>query len=150
MPQRKHEMPSFLEGFLEPRAYERWLSRTAAAHFKRDRKRGYQGISAASYRNSIHDAVVRSEGRDVYTGERLDWHLVSTYNNEESQLGRHHYKAGFALLPTVDHVASAAQNSGFCICAWRTNDAKSDLTHEEFLGLCVKVLKHAGYTIGKT
>jgi hypothetical protein len=36
----KHSMPAFLEGNVKPAAYERWLHRKAAAHLKRDRKRG--------------------------------------------------------------------------------------------------------------
>ena len=143
-------LPAFLEGRLRPSVYERWLARKAAAHVKRDRKRGYQGVTGAVYRATIREAVVRSEGRDVYTGEELAWHLISQYNNDdESESGRHQYKAGFAMLPTVDHIDSSLSNSGFCICAWRTNDAKNDLSHQAFIDLCLKVLQHAGYTIDK-
>jgi len=52
------------------------------------------------------------------------------------------YKAGFALLPTVDHVGDGLGEADFKICAWRTNDAKSDLTHDEFVALCRRVVKH--------
>lgn len=142
-------LPTFLEGRLHPLVYERWLARKAAVHVKRDRKRGYQGVTGAAYRATIHEAVVRSEGRDVYTGEELAWHLISQYNNDESERGRHQYKADFALLPTVDHIDSSFSSSGFCICAWRTNDAKNDLSHQAFIDLCIKVLQHAGYTIDK-
>lgn len=142
-------LPAFLEGRLLPSVYERWLARKAAAHVKRDRKRGYQGVTGAVYRATIHEPVVCSEGRDVYTGEGLAWHLISKYSNDESESGRHQYKAGFAMLPTVDHIDSSLSNSGFCICAWRTNDAKNDLSHQAFIDLCLKVLQHAGYTIDK-
>ena len=142
-------LPIFLEGRLHLLVYERWLARKAAAHVKRDRKRGYQGVTGAVYRATMHEAVVRSEGRDVYTGEELAWHLISQYNNDESERGRHQYKAGFALLPTVDHIDSSLLNSGFCICAWRTNDAKNDLSHQAFIDLCKKVLEHAGYLVTK-
>ena len=146
-----HQRPlsTFLEGRLLPSVYERWLAQKAAAHVKRDRKRGYQGVTGAVYRATIHEPVVCSEGRDVYTGEGLAWHLISQYNNDESESGRHQYKAGFALLPTVDHIDSPLSTSGFCICAWRTNDAKNDLSHQAFIDLCIKVLQHAGYTIDK-
>ncbi len=85
----------------------------------------------------------------MYTNEELDWHLLSKYNNDDSESGRHQYKADFALLPTVDHIDSSAKNSGFCICAWRTNDAKNDLSPAAFLELCARVLRHAGYTVTK-
>jgi hypothetical protein len=53
---------------------------------------------------AIHRAVTASNGRDEYTGETLDWSLLSRYNNDESEEKRRHYKASFALLPTVDHI----------------------------------------------
>jgi hypothetical protein len=101
------------------------------------------------YREAIHNAVVSSQGKDTYTGETLDWHLISQYNNDASEEGRHHYKAQFGFLPTVDHIDASIPNSGFCICAWRTNDAKNDLSHHAFMELCMKVLEHAGHTINR-
>jgi hypothetical protein len=91
--------------------------------------------------------VVLSEGKNAYTGEKLDWHLISTYENEQSKNGRHAYKASFALLPTVDHVAADATEASFKICAWRTNDAKNDLSVASFVELCNKVLSHAGFQV---
>ena len=147
MPSKLHALPTFLAGRVDPLIYQRWLARKAAAHLKRDRKRGYEGISGSMYREEIHKAVLVSEGRDFYTGEELDWSLISKYNNDDSIVGKHAYKAGFALLPTVDHIESARKNSGFRICGWRTNDAKHDLTHEEFVHLCRLVLQKAGFNI---
>lgn len=143
---KKHTMPSFLENVVTPEAYERWLKRKADAHLKRDRKRGH-ACTGSAYREAIHAAVVISNGKDAYTGEKLDWHLISTYNNKDSERGRHAYKAGFALLPTVDHISAEAAEASFRICAWRTNDAKSDLSLESFLDLCKKALLHAGYRV---
>lgn len=146
---RKHSMPKFLEGKVQPEAYEKWLGRKAMAHVKRDRQRGYSSATAALYKEAIHAAVVLSEGCDAYTGEQLDWTLLSKYNNEESRAGRHGYKSGFALLPTVDHVNAGATEASFRICGWRTNDAKNDLSYEAFIELCQKVLAHAGYSVQK-
>lgn len=146
---RKHTMPMFLDGVATPEVYERWLGRKAQAHVKRDIKRNYSGATYALYKEAIHAAVILSEGHDAYTGEELDWTLLSKYNNEESKAGRHGYKAGFALLPTVDHVSAGATEASFRICSWRTNDAKNDLSHEAFVELCKKVLAHAGYSIQK-
>jgi len=140
-------MPAFLNGSVSPKAYERWLGRKAMAHVKRDRKRGNAAATRALYKEAIHAAVVLSQGRDAYTGEQLDWKLISTYNNDESKLGKHGYKSGFALLPTVDHVGPGTTEASFRICGWRTNDAKNDLSHEEFVDLCAKVLTHAGHTV---
>jgi hypothetical protein len=142
---RKYAMPAFLEGTVSPETYERWLQRRAAAHVRRDQKRGFTCTSAA-YREGIQ-AVVSSEGRDAYTGEMLDWRLISTYNNEDSASGRHAYKAGFALLPSVDHTQADATAVSFKICAWRTNDAKNDMSLDVFIELCKKVLEHTGYDV---
>ena len=143
---RKHPLPTFLTNVVTPDAYERWLLRKSAAHVKRDRKRGYV-CSNASYKQAIHEAVLRSEGVDAYTGEALDWSLISTYENEASQEGRHAYKAGFALLPTVDHFSPGASEASFRICAWRTNDAKNDLSVDAFIDLCKKLVTHAGFHV---
>jgi hypothetical protein len=61
----------------------------------------------------------------------------------DSPLGRTGNKAGFALLPTVDHVPCEDGQYDFVICAWRTNDAKADLGHEDFIALCRRVVAHA-------
>ena len=143
---KKHTLPQFLSGVVTPETYEKWLGRKAVAHVKRDRKRGHT-CSSATYKEAIHAAVVLSNGFDAYTGETLNWSLISTYNNEDSQQGRHAYKAGFALLPTVDHVSSDATEASFKICAWRTNDSKNDLSVDAFLELCQRVLEHAGFKI---
>jgi len=90
-----------------------------------------------------------SDGLDAYTGEALDWRLLSTYKNEESQAGRQAYKAGFGLLPTVDHVSAEATEVSFKICAWRTNDAKNDLAIAGFVELCRRVVIHAGYQVSE-
>jgi hypothetical protein len=143
----KHALPSFLSGVVTPQTYERWLSRRAAAHVRRDRKRGYSAATPSRYKEAIHAAVVKSQGRDAYTGEALDWRLISTYKNKNSKQGRLAYKAGFALLPTVDHVDARATEASFIICAWRTNDAKNDLSLASFIDLCKRMLRRAGYTV---
>ncbi len=147
---RKHTTPTFLQGTtVSPEAYERWLDRKAVAHVQRDRKRGHAAATRALYKEAIHAAVILSEGRDAYTGEPLDWTLISTYKNEESKAGRHSYKAGFALLPTVDHVSAGATEASFRICSWRVNAAKNDLSLESLIELCQKILEHAGHTVRK-
>lgn len=128
---------------IEQSIYIRWLRRKAAAHVKRDRARANHPITGEAYRHTIHDAVTDHGTHDYYTGEMLDWSLVSLYNNEESKLGRSTYKAGFALLPTVDHVLTSDGKWDFVICAWRTNDAKNDMSQIEFVDLCRRVIAHA-------
>jgi hypothetical protein len=68
------------------------------------------------------------------------------YSNEESQTGGRHYKAMLALLPTVDHVGDGLAEADFEIRAWRTNDAKNDLSHQEFAALCRRMVAHFDQT----
>lgn len=124
--------------------YIRWLRRKAAAHLKRDRKRVTHEITGEEYRKAMHAAVCDHGTHDFYTGEQLDWSLISTYDNAASKAGGSEYKAGFALLPTVDHVSGDDGKFDFVICGWRTNDAKNDLAYEDFLALCRRVVAKAG------
>jgi hypothetical protein len=137
----KYPLPSFLKGTVTQDAYVRWLGRKSIAHLKRDKKRGNLTAVNEAYKLAIHRAVVESEGLDQYTGEPLDWSLISTYDNAASKEHRRTYKASFALLPTVDHVGDGLGPADFKICGWRTNDAKHDLSHEGFVELCRLVVK---------
>jgi hypothetical protein len=139
----KFALPTFLEGKVEPARYNRWLKGRTDAHLKRDSKRGHEGLTVTGYKRLIHEAVVASGGFDYYTGEMLDWHLVATYENAASKLGRHAYKKSLGLLPSIDHEDAASTCASFRICAWRTNDAKHDLTQSEFIKLCRRVVRHA-------
>lgn len=123
------------------------MRRKAQAHVFRYRKRGNVTAIGKCYRDAIHAAVIESVGRDAYTGEALDWSLISQYDNDESKENGRHYNRGFALLPTVDHVGDGMGAANFEICGWRTNDAKSDLELSEFLLVCESVLQHHGYVI---
>ena len=144
---KKYALPAFLADVVSQETYERWLRRKAQAHVRRDRKRGNTTAIGEGYREAIHSAVIESVGRDAYTGEVLDWSLISQYDNDESKENGRHYKRGFALLPTVDHVGDGTGAANFKICGWRTNDAKNDLEVQEFLSVCESVLKHHGYVI---
>jgi len=140
---RKYQLPEFLTGVVSQSEYEKWLHRKAATHVRRDRKRGNASITNAEYKVAIHQAVQESEGIDAYTGEDLDWTLLSRYDNEESKKRGRDYKRRFALLPSIDHVGDGTGPADFKICAWRTNDAKNDLPYEEFVQLCEKVVNAA-------
>jgi hypothetical protein len=134
------DLPDFLQGRLTREQYVRWLQRKAIAHVRRDRRRWNREISVASYKAAIHAAVLRSDGRDYYTGEPLRWDLVSRYDNQASRLGGSSYKRRFELLPTVDHVDPDSRDADFEICGWRTNDCKNDLAHDELRRFCKLIL----------
>lgn len=143
----KYALPIFLLGIVEPMDYRRWLVHKAQAHVKRDRKRGNATAIGEAYRIAIHAAVGASGGCDAYTGEPLDWTLLSRYDNTDSAEGGRSYKHGFARLPTIDHVSDGLGPADFKICGWRVNDAKHDLDIPSFLGVCRAVLEHHGFTV---
>jgi len=137
----QYAVPDCIKEHCAQARYSRWLHRKAAAHTRRDRKRGL-ACTIASYKADIHAAVCSSGHLDFYTGEPLDWSLVSTYDNESSKSGRTKYKKTLALLPTLDHTVDELGRPKFVICSWSVNDAKGDLSIDEFYRLCERVLKH--------
>ncbi len=138
------DRPDFLRGSCSPERYLRWLGRKARAQVSRDRKRGNRGARVAEYRSAIHAAVLRCKGRDAYTGLPLRWDQLGNYDNAASRRGGREYKKRFEDVPTVDHVGDGRGKPRFEICAWRLNDAKSDLPLSEFLTLCRQVLAFSG------
>jgi hypothetical protein len=142
-----YTLPAFLDRRVSEEAYVRWLRRKCTAHVRRDRKRSAHAITGLDYRAKMHAAVCASEGRDFYTGEPLAWELIGTYSNHDSKQGRSSYKASLAMLPTVDHVLMPDGTYDFVVCAWRTNDAKNDLSHAEFIALCRRVVEYSGTTV---
>ena len=139
-----YDLPPFLKGCCKQDEYQDWLGRKAATHRKRDLKRGNQDEKATrkGYKQEIHRAVCDSNGLDYYTGELLAWRLIGKYDNEKSRVGGRVYKKKLALLPTVDHVGDGLGAPAFRICSWRTNDAKNDLSEDEFVDLCKAVVSH--------
>lgn len=140
MKTRLYALPTCITG-CDQKKYDRWLQRKAEAHVRRDGKRGSKH-TVAEYKRAIHDAVLADGHLDHYTGEPLDWSLISTFRNAEAKLGRSKYKKTLWLLPTVDHTLDAGGKQKFVICSWKVNDAKGDLSHDEFCALCELVLKH--------
>jgi len=136
----KYEIPEFLNGEVEQVIYNKWLERKGRSLRKRDKKRFDDVETLADYKARIHKAVCDSSGKDYYLGHRLDWSLIGTYRNEESKLKRGKYKRDFADLPTVDHLNGWGEPIEFVICSWKVNDAKNDLSREEFVELCKQVI----------
>jgi len=139
---RKYQQPDFLNTILTQANYEKWLNGRAVAHCRRDRARDNTTACNEAYKTAIHRAVLHSGGHDHYTGELLNWSLAGQYNNAESKADGRRYKASLALLPSIDHVGDGLGEADFRLCAWRTNDAKNDLTHDEFVALCRRVVAY--------
>lgn len=132
----KYLLPNVLEGKCSQEDYTHWLYGKAAAHVKRDKRRGNPNATTVVYRNAIHEAVCKGGDRDAYTGRPLRWDLIRTYDNEQSRTGRREYKKQLADLPTIDHVDDGMGEPDFKICSWRANDCKNDLTLKELVEFC--------------
>ena len=121
--------------------YPGWVQRKAVTLCKRDQKRGGNG-NVQHYRLAIHQAVVASEGRDHWTGEWLAWDLIGTYDPREAAVDKGEHRKQFAMLPTIAQ-RCAEPGAEFVVCAWRTNDAKHDMTPEELLAFCTAIVHHS-------
>lgn len=138
----KYTASSYVRETVDQALYASWLHKKAMAHVKRDRKRWKAEIRVAEYKQAIHEAVLNGNGFDPYTGEKLDWHLIGKFDNESAKGAGSTYKKKFRLLPTVDHLDHRhSRNPRFQICSWEVNDAKSDLTHDEFIQLCGRITR---------
>ena len=139
----KYRLPDCLrEHNVDEQAFVRWLHRKAQAHVNRDRKRDVQNISVAGFKEAILRAVIEAGGRDYYTGQALDWHRISKWNNADSSQNSVAYKREFWNLPTVDHDFTDPARTAFRLCSWRLNDAKGDQTIDELLALADLVRTH--------
>jgi hypothetical protein len=139
----KYRIPSPLLPYCDQATYSRWLDRTAHRQVDRDRERGNEHARVAEYKEAIHAAVVRDGVRDAYTGTLLSWDLISTYDNTAARLGGRAYKHRMRDLPTVDHVEDGMGPPKFRICSYSTNDAKNDLSLDDFIELSRRVVAHA-------
>ena len=111
-----------------------WISRKAKSLQRRDRKKSGKIASVDEYRKAIKKAIEESCGRDYYTGEKLDWHLIT-----DEKVGR---SKRFHNLPTIDHYNPQKKDLDFKICSWVVNDMKSDLQPEEFIKKIEKIIKY--------
>ena len=123
--------------------YSDLIRKKAVAITRRDKRRdGKYSIKEAI--EAIHQAFHRCNGFDPYDGSKLDPELLGEYDNKKSKAKGAAYKRRFAMLPTVDHV-TAKPVPDFEIVSWQTNDAKGDMSPEEFIAYCrrvVEVAKH--------
>ena len=128
---------------LGDRRYSDLIRKKAEAVNRRDKKRGGK-YSVKEAIEAIHQAFHRCNGFDPYDGSKLNPKLLGDYKNEDAKAEGAAHKRRFAMLPTVDHV-TAEPVPDFEIVSWQTNDAKGDMSPEEFIAYCrrvVEVAKH--------
>ena len=121
--------------------YSDLIRKKAEAVTRRDKRRGGK-YSVKEAIEAIHQAFHRCNGFDPYDGSKLDPELLGTYNNNESKERGADYKREMAMLPTVDHITTKPV-ADFEIVSWQTNDAKGDMTPEEFVAYCQRVVQIA-------
>lgn len=141
----KYAVPDCIRALgVEQHVYGRWLMGRAVAHRKRDTKRavktGQLPPALAKYQDAIHTAASRCGGICEYTREPLMWTIIGTWNNHDAAVGGAAYKRKFARMPTVDHVHGEdglpIALDDLRVTSWELNDAKGDLSFNQFLALC--------------
>jgi hypothetical protein len=118
--------------------FGKWLDRATNAHVKRDRNRTSKSIKPVVYRQAIFRAVCDGGDLDYYTGEHLDWRLLSYFSKSDGS-GRDQ-----RLIPTIDHDGLNTEAPVFRICSLRTNKCKSDYSSEQMLEFCHAFITHQG------
>ena len=137
---RLYEPPSWIG--LSPADYSKFLTRKAAALRRRDAKRGGT-YSLVEAKQAIYKAFCESDGLDPYDGLPMDPSLIGAYDNESSKLERAGYKKRFSRLPTIDHI-NGEPVAEFMVLSWQTNDAKGDMSPEEYINHCRAVVARWG------
>ena len=121
--------------------YSDLIRKKAVAVTRRDKRRdGKYSVKEAI--EAIHEAFHRCNGFDPYDGSKLDPELLGTYDNNRSKEKGAAYKREMAMLPTIDHV-TAEPIPDFEIVSWQTNDAKGDMSPDEFIAYCQRVVQIA-------
>jgi len=146
MPKAKsaqYPLPGFLEGICTVSVYDKWLDNKADTLLKRDKKRRKPYARAATdrlYKEKIHKAIMDNGQCDPFTGDALDWKLISTWDTSPARAPEPGYRKKFALMPTVDHIDPDLLE--FEICSWMVNDCKSYLNPKEFVALCRRIANY--------
>jgi hypothetical protein len=138
-----HPLPSTLAGVITQEAYDKWLSGKVLDLFWKDNRRHMPYAKPGGedlYREKIGEALAENALIDPFTGDKLDWSLISKWPPPP---GGDKLKE-FDLLPTVDHKDPCSPTLDFEICSRKTNLSKSCLTPTEFVALCKKIFDHQG------
>lgn len=98
------------------------------------------------YFTAVFEALKNCAGIDYYTGDELNWKITLA----DKQAGTEPEKKEAASTEkrqervTFDHINGRNLTKlKFVVCAGKTNDAKNDLTQDEFVKLCRAVVAFA-------
>ncbi len=143
----QYPLPPFLKGVVSQRGYCMWLMNKGENLRRRDIKlnRPYSKVNSETvYNQKVHQAVLDGGEFDPFTGEKLNWGLVSKERNMETESYTNDYLNTYALYPVVDH--TNPEEFEFEICSLISNECKSSLTPDEFVDFCQRVVDFRGVT----
>ena len=72
----------------------------------------------------------------------MKWELIGTWDSAKGSHGGDAFKKAYYLLPTVDHLDPEGKDIRFEICFWQINSCKNDLSPDEFVALCKKIIEY--------
>jgi hypothetical protein len=137
-----YSLPPFLEGVISVTDYRHWLENRGTVLRQTDikLKRPYAKLnSTMAYKQKIHQAVLDGGQFDPYTGEKINWGLIS---REKTLNNVNFIDSGYAMHPAVDHINP--EEFGFEICTWISNESKTCMTSDQFVDFCRKVTRFRG------
>jgi hypothetical protein len=140
-----YALPPFLLGVISQKDYCDWLQRKGHNLRQGDTKlkRPYAKENTVMvYKQKIHQAVLDGGEFDPYTGEKINWGLISKEKNLKKGDYIDNYLNRYAMYPAVDHIIPGEFE--FEICSWISNESKSSMTPDEFVDFCRKVVSFRG------
>jgi hypothetical protein len=140
-------LPDFLHGVLTLDQYRKWIEDKSHHVFVKDRKRRrpcVAGHSCADYKMAIHQAICANGPLDPFTGEEMAWNLVGVLDPDKAREDKNIFMKKYGLLPSIDHTNPAAIELDFEVCSLLVNACKNNLTADEFVGMCKKVVAFRG------
>ena len=114
---------------------KRWIDRTQSNQDLPD---------CEKYFTAVCKAIKSCEGKDYYTGKPLNWQITLEPKKESPDREKQGVEtAERQERVTFDHLNGRnLEDLQFALCAGKTNDAKNDLTEDEFLALCEAVYNY--------
>ena len=137
-----YPLPPFLMGAVSLKDYRKWLDMKGQNLRIRDLKlkRPYaKPNSVMMYKQKINQAVLDGGQFDPYTGEKINWGLIS---REKTLKKANFIDSGYAMHPAVDH--TDPEIFEFEICSWISNESKNCMTPDQFVDFCRKVIRFRG------
>ena len=136
-PMSNYEPPIWVKS--ESINYKRWLNKMANRVVKHKRKYG-ESFNVKEAMDAIHQAMQLSDGIDPYDGTIMKSELIDTFMMKGCTLDANSKKE-FFRMPTIKY-QSIEQTFDFEIMSMQSNEAKGEMSHEEYLNHCRAVVNY--------